>query len=86
MRCPYCTGLKTGVLKTERPLDEGYEEGDIKKRTRKCRQCAKNFVTFEIHESTWRGMPTTPEPELERRPLLDDVVRGGKTRRNNLLR
>jgi len=72
MRCPYCTGLKTYVLKTERPLDEGMCEGDLKKRTRKCRQCAKNFATFEIHESTWRQTPK--DAPLVRRPLLTEAT------------
>jgi len=78
MRCPHCTGCKTFVLKTERPLDEGMAEGDLKKRTRKCRECAKNFVTFEIHESTWRQVPTGPP--LVRRPLLNEATRGTKRR------
>ena len=83
MRCPHCTGYKTFVLKTERPLDEGMEEGDLKKRTRKCRECARNFVTFEVHESFWRKEPTTPP--LERKPLLNEAAAGRKTRRAPLL-
>lgn len=73
MRCPACIGPKTYVLKTERPLDEGLDEGFIKKRTRKCRHCAKNFVTFEIHEQTWRR-EVKPDP-LERRPLLNEATK-----------
>lgn len=72
MRCPRCTAPKTYVLKTERPLDEGMSEGDLKKRTRKCRECARNFVTFEIHENTWRQLPK--EEPLTRRPLLNEVA------------
>ena len=68
------------VCKTERPLDEGMDEGFIKKRTRKCRECAKNFVTFEIHESTWRRQPKI-QP-LERRPLLNESRKS--RRRTNL--
>jgi len=83
MRCPHCTASKTGVLKTERPIDEGMDEGCIKKRTRKCRECARNFVTFEIYESVWRDLPD--KPELERRPLLDSLVRGDKKKNNPLL-
>jgi transcriptional regulator NrdR family protein len=60
------------VLKTERPLVEGFEEGDVKKRTRKCRHCARNFVTFEIHESELRQRARV-EP-LERRPLLNEAA------------
>lgn len=60
------------VLKTERPLDEGLEEGDLKRRTRKCRKCGRNFVTFEIHESLWRQRPR--EDPLERRPLLNEAT------------
>lgn len=77
MRCPHCSEVKTAVIKVVRPLTEGMREGDIKKRTRKCRNCAKNFVTFEIHEATWRQTPTTLP--LERRPLLTEA--GGKTKR-----
>ena len=72
MRCPHCTGIKTYVLKTERPFDEGMDQGDLKKRTRKCRQCARNFVTYEIHESTWRQTPK--EETLVRRPLLNEAT------------
>lgn len=76
MRCPHCAGVKTYVIKTQRPIDEGLQEGNIKRRTRKCRQCAENFVTFEIHEATWRE---TPEAEpLIRRPLLDEATRAGE--------
>lgn len=81
MRCPYCADPKTGVLKTERPIDEGLAEGEIKRRTRKCRACARNFVTFEIHESTWRQVPVSPS--LERRPLLNESVDGVRGRRKS---
>lgn len=60
------------VLKTERPLVEGFDEGDVKKRTRKCRSCARNFVTFEIHESALKARP--PAIPLERRPLLTEAT------------
>ena len=83
MRCPLCSELKTMVCKTERPLDEGLEHGDIKKRTRKCRNCGRNFVTFEIHESTWRGLPASPP--LERKPLLNEAAAGRKKRRPPLM-
>lgn len=83
MRCPHCVGPKTYVLKTERPLDEGLDEGFIKKRTRKCRNCAKNFVTFEVHESTWRQVPR--EDPLERSPLLNEATRL-KPRKPNITR
>jgi len=66
------------VVKTERPLDEGLLEGDIKRRTRKCRNGARNFVTFEIHEDTWRGLPRT-EP-LTRQPLLTEATDGKKVK------
>lgn len=79
MRCPHCSEVKTMVLKTERPLDEGMAEGDLKKRTRKCRNCARNFVTFEIHETVWRETPTTTP--LERKPLLNEAAAGRKKRR-----
>ena len=83
MRCPFCSELKTMVCKTERPLDEGMSEGDIKKRTRKCRNCARNFVTFEVHEMTWRETPLTLP--LERKPLLNEAAAGRKRRRPSLL-
>ena len=60
------------VCKTERPIDEGFDEGQIKKRTRKCRNCARNFVTFEIYESVWRDVPT--QPPLTRKPLLNEAA------------
>lgn len=60
------------VLKTERPLVEGFAPGNVKKRTRKCRQCARNFVTFEIHESALRARPLAAA--LERRPLLHEAA------------
>jgi hypothetical protein len=60
------------VLKTERPLVEGYEPGDVKKRTRKCRHCTRNFVTYEIHESAMRARPLADS--LERRPLLTEAA------------
>lgn len=82
MRCPHCSEVKTGVIKVVRPIDEGLTEGDIKKRTRKCRNCARNFVTFEIHESVWRETPTTPP--LERKPLLNEAAAGRKKRRTSL--
>jgi transcriptional regulator NrdR family protein len=76
MRCPHCSEAKTAVVKVVRPLDEGLCEGDIKKRTRKCRGCARNFVTFEIHESEWRQTPKGPP--LVRRPLLNEARRSTK--------
>ena len=79
MRCPRCSEVKTMVVKTERPIDEGMIEGDLKKRTRKCRNCGRNFVTFEIHESTFRQTPTTPA--LERRPLLTEAAQSRNNRR-----
>jgi transcriptional regulator NrdR family protein len=66
------------VIKTERPLDEGLEAGDVKRRTRKCRECSRTFTTFEIQEDLFRELrgvtkPVVTEAEphkLKRQPLL----------------
>jgi len=82
VRCPRCSEVKTMVIKTERPLDEGLKEGDIKRRTRKCRNCGRNFPTFEIHESTFRQVIAAPP--LERKPLLNEATGISKKRRASL--
>lgn len=81
MKCPKCTSLPSNVLKTEQPIDEGLEYGDVKRRLRKCRECGRNFKTFEVHESIYRVLfpkngptesktPKTPEArKLSRQPL-----------------
>ena len=68
MRCPFCTGLPSSVLQTTRPLDEGLDYGDIKRRLRKCGACSKNFTTFEIQESLFRRL-SIRDPKLRRQPL-----------------
>lgn len=80
MRCPHCKSRRSSVSKTTRPLDEGLEEGEIKRRLRKCRDCDRNFVTFEVHAGFLRSLrgqslvehaqPAQETPALARRPLL----------------
>jgi transcriptional regulator NrdR family protein len=54
MRCPKCDRLPTAVLKTESPIDEGVY--NIKRRTRRCRNCRETFLTFEVTESEFRKL------------------------------
>ena len=68
MRCPHCHTRPSSVLRTTRPLNEGLEEGLVKERLRKCRNCGKNFSTFEIHESLFRTI-TERNKTLSRTPL-----------------
>lgn len=79
MRCPYCTAAPSDVKQTTRPLNEGLEHGDIKRRLRKCRNCRRMFTTFEIHEDYFRKIRGITEEisedkkiqkELKRRRLL----------------
>ena len=60
--------MPSGVLQTTRPIDEGLDYGEVKRRLRKCRECATNFTTFEIHESLFRSFSLT-EQRLTRQPL-----------------
>lgn len=63
--------MPTAVTQTTRPLDEGMEYGDIKRRLRKCSNCERSFQTFEIHESVFTQIkPETKLSKLSRRPLL----------------
>lgn len=52
MRCPKCDQLPTSVLKTERPIDEGYD--NVKRRRRVCRNCRHYFHTYEINEDDFK--------------------------------
>ena len=70
MRCPGCLQFPTSVKQTTRPLDESLEHGDVKRRLRKCRNCDKNFTTFEIHESLFRTVVPKQHSPLSREPLL----------------
>lgn len=81
MRCPFCASCPTGVKKTTRPLDEGLEEGDVKQRLRKCRNCSRNFFTYEIHEDLFRQLNTAPtKKRLTRQPLLAEDKQIAKPR------
>lgn len=63
--------MPTAVTQTTRPLDEGMEYGDVKRRLRKCRQCQRSFHTYEIHESVFQHLkPEDKLNKLSRRPLL----------------
>lgn len=68
MNCPYCSSRPSGVLQTLRPVDEGLDEGEVKKRRRKCRNCSRDFFTYEIQEALFRSLTLT-EKRLTRRPL-----------------
>ncbi len=73
MRCPHCTCCPSTVSKTTRPLDEGLDEGDVKQRLRKCRNCSLSFTTYEIHEDKFRtlsGVPSKRELKAEATPIL----------------
>ena len=71
MRCPHCATYPSKVTQTTRPIDEGLEEGCVKRRIRKCRNCARNFFTFEIHEDLFRQLDQVPNAApLTRQPLL----------------
>lgn len=69
MNCPFCALRPTGVVKTERPLDEGMDEGEVKRRRRICRNCGRDFHTFEVHESVFRTLTAT-QKKLTRQPLV----------------
>jgi len=94
MRCPHCTSAPSSVKQTTRPINEGLEHGDIKRRLRKCRNCQKMFTTFEIHEGLFRGLrgvteelvaETAPAPrELKRQRLLVEEVNKRKPVRGRL--
>ncbi len=70
MKCPHCERFPTSVKQTTRPLDEGLDYGDVKRRLRKCRSCSRNFTTFEIHEDLFRKLAPTSKAKLKRSPLL----------------
>jgi hypothetical protein len=56
-------------MRTTRPLNEGLNYGDVKQRLRKCRECRKNFDTFEVQESFFRRLAAAPPTTLQRQPL-----------------
>jgi len=73
VRCPKCDQLPTSVLKTERPIDEGYD--NVKRRRRVCRNCRHYFHTYEIHEDDFKRIhPHAGKSESvakpQRTPLL----------------
>ncbi len=71
MKCPACCTHNSKVIKTERPLDEGFEFGTLKRRRRSCKECKRTFFTYEIHEDVFRKMLVLMEgaPPVVRRPL-----------------
>ena len=71
MRCPRCAYPKTSVIKVQRPLDESvhFPEGTLKRRRRRCNECQRAFLTYEIHEEAFRRMLTLMEGAPVRRPL-----------------
>lgn len=77
MRCPKCEQLPTSVLKTERPVDEGYD--NVKRRRRVCRNCRHYFFTFEVSEDEFKKLyPNAGKVEdikPQRNPLLTKTKR-----------
>lgn len=71
MRCPKCDQLPTSVLKTERPIEPGYD--GVKRRRRVCRNCRHYFHTYEIHEPDYKQINPhageVSEKKPERSPL-----------------
>ena len=69
MRCPKCDQLPSPVLKTERPV----EFDNVKRRRRRCRNCRKDFYTYEVSEDEFKKLHPniiTPATEkVERSPL-----------------
>ena len=72
MRCPYCQNQDTDVLDTRKLND-----GEIIRRRRKCRSCARRFTTYERVESV---SLTVVKKDGEREPYdREKLTRGVRT-------
>lgn len=76
MNCPKCKCPLSFVTQTTKPLGEGFDHGDIKRRLRKCKRCERSFTTFEIHESEFRIKINKKDKNLSRSPLLVEENKG----------
>lgn len=85
MKCPACCTHDTRVLKTERPLDEGFEFGSLKRRRRQCKECRRTFFTYEIHEDVFRKvLSLMEETPPVRRPLRTKTLTKPGFRRSHV--
>lgn len=70
MKCPGCDSIKSKVLKTliHEANAEGLEDGELKKRRRRCLSCLQEFFSYEVTESVFRRMQIP-----KRRPLKTNL-------------
>lgn len=70
MKCPECDSTKSKVLKTliHEAKSEGLNDGELKKRKRRCLGCRREFFSYEVTESVFRKMRIP-----KRRPLKTNL-------------
>lgn len=58
MKCPECGHTESKVKKTliHEHVNEGLCFGELKKRERKCDECAHKFYSYEVTERVFRKM------------------------------
>ena len=72
MRCPFCQHSDTDVLDTRK-----LNEGEMIRRRRKCRHCARRFTTYERDETV---SMTVVKKDGEREPYeREKIMRGVRT-------